>query len=367
MRPTGAGKKRILIVGEAPGADEDRQGEQFVGVTGKLLRTALRELGADPRRDCVFTNALICRPPGNVIKDPNAVEYCRPNLIKTIQEVNPEVIILLGGTAVKSLIGFLWKEDVDQISRWAGWRIPCQRFNCWVCPTFHPSYVARSKKDTVVLRTWVRHLSAAVSLAGSRPWKKVPDYKSQVEVIYDENKARERLMRFWANGGTIAVDYETNMLKPDHPSARIVCCSVCWEGKETIAYPWTQGTANATRVLLMSDKLGKIASNMKFEDRWTQAILKRPVVNWKWDTMLSSHVIDPRPSINSIKFQAFVLLGQESYDDHVKPYLKSDDPGGYGKNRIHEVDQTDLMVYCGLDSLLEYHVAMRQMKELGVT
>jgi hypothetical protein len=81
--------------------------------------------------------------------------------------------------------------------------------------------------------------------------------------------------------------------------------------------------------------------------------------------MLAAHVLDNRSDTKSLKFQAFVLLGQESYDDAIKPYLKS--KGSNDKNRITELDLEAVLRYCGMDAILEWHVAMKQAKKLGVT
>lgn len=360
MVPSGKGKRKIMIIGEAPGADEDRQGEPFVGKTGQNLRMNLRKVGIDPNQDCIFTNALICRPPNNKIKDEKAVEYCRPNVLRVIEEHKPRVIILLGKQAVKSVIGFLWKEEVGAMDRWLGWQIPSQRFNAWICPTWHPSYLMR-KKSQVADMMFLRHLKAATKL-DYRPWRKIPDYKAQIVNVLDPDKAADLIDSMVKKGRPLAFDYEANCLKPDSSQSRIVCCSVS-DGRLTIAFPWTGRAVQAMKRLIRS-KSKKIASNMKFEERWTRAKLGLSVRNWDHDTMLAAHVLDNREGICSIKFQAFVLLGQESYDDHIKPYLQSKEKGCYSLNRIDRCDLDDLMTYCGLDSLLEWKVARIHKRHL---
>ena len=80
--------------------------------------------------------------------------------------------------------------------------------------------------------------------------------------------------------------------------------------------------------------------------------------------MLAAHVLDNRKGITGLKFQAFVQLGQESYNDHVGGLLKGDKKSHI--NRIHEIDVHDLLLYNGMDSLLTYKLAIIQMKEMGV-
>lgn len=361
MRPSGKGKRRILLYGEAPGADEDDQGRQFCGRTGQHLEKVLRKFGVDMRGDCIMSNSLICRPKDNRTPTDDEIGYCRPNLTKTLEEFEPEIIIPLGGVACKSLLGMLWKDDVGPVSRWAGWQIPCQKPNAWICPTFHPSYAVRALEgktsDPVPNLLFEQHLEAALKKEG-RPWGTLPDYRSRVKRLFDANEAVPYLEKFMLGKRAVAFDYETNTLKPDSKEARIVCCSVS-DGLTTIAFPW-HGKARWAMLDLLRSPVPKIGSNIKFEDRWTRAKLRTLVRGWYWDTMLAAHWIDNRPGITSIKFQSFIMLGAESYNDHLEGLLKS--VKGSKINQITEIDLGQLLLYCGLDSLLEFEVAMKQMQ-----
>ena len=89
------------------------------------------------------------------------------------------------------------------------------------------------------------------------------------------------------------------------------------------------------------------------------------VRNWKWDTMLGAHTLDNRPGITSIKFQAFVMLGVDSWDWPIKPFLKMKNKGGNVPNRLKDAPLTTMLKYNGLDSLYEWHVAVKQMERFG--
>lgn len=365
MKVTGKGKKQILLIGEAPGSSEDIQGRQFVGKSGQYLETVLRRAGIEMRQDCWLTNALRCHPRGNEIPDEKAIEYCRPFLIESIKELNPVVIILLGGVPVASLIGWLWKEGVEGIYKWAGWQIPSQRLNAWICPTFHPAHIlrntnSREEEDQVLAMKFAEHIEAAVQKT-SRPWKEVPDYRKDVRIIHESKEAAKAIRAIQNKGIETAFDYETDRLKPDRKDSRIICAAVS-NGESTVVYPWIGDSIKASKELLLSG-LPIIASNAKFEERWTMRHLGISIKNWYWDTMLNSHILDNRQGITSIKFQSFVRLGQESYDDHIKPYLRAE--GSNSPNRIRELDLSKLMLYCGLDALLEWLVAQEQKEELG--
>lgn len=355
MKPYGAGAKRVLVVGEAPGQTEDEQGRPFIGKAGQFLRSKLESLGIELDEDAWTTNALICRPPGNKTPDEKQIEYCRPNLLNTIRQRQPQVILTLGRSALASILASYWR-DLGPLERWTGWQIPVERH--WICPTYHPSYLLRMKSP-LLDRLFVDHLRQAFAIVKDPP--AAYDFKQAIEILYDEREIYEAIRSLNEEGGWAAVDYETNCLKPDYPQARIVSCAIS-NGKRTISYPWAGKAIIATGMFLASPNTRKIASNLKFEERWSLRTFGRGAKNWGWDTMLAAHCLDNRPGICSLKFQSLVKLGVPSYNENVEPYLS----GGRGHyNRIEEIDLKTLLFYGGMDALLEYRLAKRQRKEMG--
>jgi DNA polymerase I-like protein with 3'-5' exonuclease and polymerase domains len=160
----------------------------------------------------------------------------------------------------------------------------------------------------------------------------------------------------------MAFDYETDRLKPDCADAKIMYCSISWGTRATIAFPWTGAAIQAMDKLLRSD-VPKVGSNIKFEERWTLKEFGHGVKNWRWDTMLASHMLDNRPGITGIEFQAFVLLGQEAWDRGVHEFLKA--KLANRPNRIKEVPRQRILQYCGMDSLIELEVARKQAELMG--
>jgi len=375
MLPYGMGKKKILIVGEAPGRTEDeyiekdqgkivRRGRQFIGKSGQYLRDILTDCGIDMDEDCWATNSLICRPPGNKLpSNPTSlIEACRPNLLRTVKELSPNVVILLGGVACKSLIPHLWKDEVGQAGIWGGWRIPSHVINAWVCPTFHPAYILRQPGPTLEMK-FRQDLGRAAKLK-SKPWDAVPDWPSKVERIFRPLEAvksiQEMVRQAKIKKVPIAADYETNCLKPEYEGAEIICCSMSI-GSWTIAYPWAGEAIDATSEMWQSDP-GKVASNMKFEDRWTRYFLRHPVRHWYWDTMIAAHVLDNRDGVTNVKFQGFVQCGAKYWAQHVDDKLES--KNGRHLNRIRELDLRDLLLYNGLDSRIEWEVCKKQVRQM---
>jgi len=131
----GAANARLMFVGEAPGADEDKQGVPFVGAAGQVLNNLLSKLGLR-REEVYIANILKSRPPGN--RDPEADEIaaCLPFLDKQIKAIRPRVIVILGRIAAHALLGT--KEPITQLrGHW-------QKYHgIRVMPTFHPAYLKR--------------------------------------------------------------------------------------------------------------------------------------------------------------------------------------------------------------------------------
>ena len=138
----------LMFIGEAPGADEDRQGEPFVGRAGQLL-TQIIEGGMKLKREDVYiANVLKCRPPGNRNPEPVEVETCNPYLVRQIELIQPKVIIALGSFAAQMLLGT--KIGITKLRgefhacNVAGLRVLPHKKPPVVMPTFHPAYLLRN-------------------------------------------------------------------------------------------------------------------------------------------------------------------------------------------------------------------------------
>lgn len=128
----------LMIIGEAPGADEDAQGEPFVGRAGKLLTKIIEAIGMK-REDVFIGNINRCRPPGNRQPTNEESETCKPFLIREIAVVRPKVIVVLGNTAMKNLL-----ETKTGITKMRGQF--ANYHGVKVMPTFHPAYLLRDPR-----------------------------------------------------------------------------------------------------------------------------------------------------------------------------------------------------------------------------
>ncbi|HSS62467.1 MAG TPA: uracil-DNA glycosylase [Candidatus Limnocylindrales bacterium] len=155
----GPAPTNIMIVGEAPGFNEDRQGEPFVGAAGKLLDTLLARIGLS-RADVYITNVLKCRPPMNRDPLPNEVEACSPYLKQQLDLIQPKVVLILGRHALERLM-----PGQGSISRIHGSLI--RRGDVAYVPLYHPaaalhngSLVADLERDFDALKRYLDQLLA---------------------------------------------------------------------------------------------------------------------------------------------------------------------------------------------------------------
>jgi uracil-DNA glycosylase len=143
-------RARLMIVGEAPGENEDLQGEPFVGPSGKLLDNMLKSIGlardaATPERAVFICNTVKCRPPRNRNPDPAEVARCAPFLERQIELVQPKLLLAMGRFAVQALLG-----SDEAIGKLRG-RVH-QRRGVPLIVTYHPAYLLRTLADKA--RAW---------------------------------------------------------------------------------------------------------------------------------------------------------------------------------------------------------------------
>jgi len=133
---------RIVFIGEAPGAEEDRQGLPFVGPAGQLLDRMLAAIGLD-RGQVLITNTLFWRPPGNRNPTPAEAAACLPFVERTIEIVDPEILVMVGGTAAKTLLAR--SEGIMKLrGKWFSYETPRMTRPVDAMAIFHPAFLLRS-------------------------------------------------------------------------------------------------------------------------------------------------------------------------------------------------------------------------------
>ncbi len=131
---------RIMLIGEAPGRDEDLQGKPFVGRAGQLLDRMLASIGLI-ENEVYITNSVYWRPPGNRTPTPEEIEACAPFLARQIELLQPKLLILLGGAAAKTLLGV--QEGIMRLrGKWLSYA--CATGDIRALATLHPAYLLRN-------------------------------------------------------------------------------------------------------------------------------------------------------------------------------------------------------------------------------
>jgi len=358
-KPTGKFKKRIINIGEAP---DQRRNTQ-------MLERAYEAVGIDLHEDCLNINAVNCPTPDGRPPTKHEMDCCRAVMVdKIIDEYDPQAIVLLGNPGLYSFMGNRWRKDLYTIGRWRGFAIPDREFDSWVFPIYDPGFVAQAKEDRrggrEVQTIWKQDLERLAEQYNTDlpRWPK-PDIR-----IIEDLEVLKHL-----NSNLISIDYETTGLKPHGQGHRIVSCSISPDENTAYAFvmPKTRKGRQPLIDLLQNKHISKIAHHMKFEDMWTRHRLRTDVEGWAFDSMLAAHLLDNRPNITGLKFQAYVNLGVLDYDETVGPYLRSvDAKGGNSHNRILELLDSptglkNLLTYNALDTIYEYRVAKIQMRQMN--
>jgi DNA polymerase len=161
----GSEQARIMMIGEAPGRDEDLQGKPFVGRAGQLLDRMLAAIGLSESQ-VYITNTVYWRPPGNRTPTPEEIEACAPFLARQIELLSPSVLVLLGGAAAKTILGV--SEGIMRLrGKWLSYA--CAGRDLPTLATLHPAYLLRNPEQKRL--AWRDLLTLQAALAETRSEK----------------------------------------------------------------------------------------------------------------------------------------------------------------------------------------------------
>jgi len=370
--PTGEGKLKTFILGEAPGETESRLNNQFVGETGHFLRKCFRTLGYDLDRDFWKTNALECRPTtdkgSNRTPTNKEIKCCEPRWKASIQKFQPKYILLFGGKAVEAF--FMNRSQPIttnlSISRWRKLCIPDIQTKAWVIPLYHPSFVVRNPDAESIFKLDLQW--AMEQIASGLPEIEEVDYAKKIKSLTNLDDILGLLQSIKTDKPTIAFDYETSGIRPYYPGHRIVSISAAIYGEDVgysfpYSYPgvWEsrqlEAINKAWRGVLADPEILKVAQNIQMEHPWSKIIIGEEPKGWYWDTMVCSHVIDERPAYTGLDFQTFLNWGYE-YGGDVAKYKRA--VPGTKFNTMHKCPLPELLNYGGLDAYFTMRLAEKQ-------
>jgi hypothetical protein len=260
----------------------------------------------------------------------------------------------------------IWKRDIKEALKL--WDIPLPR-------KIEPEIRAiKGKQITTLLQDiWKRSQKQQPKpyhgLTSGTPewmscWKSHPQLQREM-VKYSKGQ----IAGLMESGLTLAFDYETTGLKPYGEWMRIWSCSVAESPDLAYAWLWDEEAIPIFRAIMESMLIRKIAAQLKFEHNWTRAKLGFEIARWWWDVMLGAKTIDNRPGNGNLAFQAYSRLGLLGFKDETDVLLKAVTNGSQSYsnslNRIDQIPPAKILQRNGMDSALEFAIAMNQRKELG--
>ena len=306
----------ILVVGEAPGAEEDKNGKPFQGKSGKYLWDRIIEAGIDTNT-VRATNAARCRPAENRTPTKDELATCRPYLMEEITQAQPKVILLLGNSALSMVpkVRTVTKER-GQVLRWT------HPDTGVVYPTvvaLHPAAILRKREDEPIFKSDLALVKKVLEGGGN---VEHPRNYRVVKTIEGVRKLRSRLM----NSKELAVDIETRSF--DWTSEPLMCVQFCTTPGETYIVPihgqylakmWTpEEEKEVWKIIydILSTGQERIGQNAKFDLKF---LLREgsPVDNVQFDTLLAFHLINESLPLN-LDFLAGYYLGWERWDQEVR-------------------------------------------------
>jgi len=350
----------VLVIGEAPGEEEDRQGIPFVGRSGQLLCTTLHEFfDTDTVR---FTNIVRCRPPGNKVTK-KAINLCKHNVLDEIEECDPDLVLLLGNVPLNAMLG------ESGITNWNG--VVVERDDRIYVPLFHPAYILRNRAAT---DEWLQgFLNAEAALDSGAVGRADTLY----EYIYPETVAEVRAMSNHILGQALpdlAFDTETASLDAYASDNVVLACSFATADKAyavPLSHPDAVWTASElediisiiSRILECRKIVGH---NIKFDQQQWFAYAD----NWfdaAGDTMLVSHLLDSRKGIHGLKRLAGLHLGMYDYDDGLKTYYSEHPKADVYKGGTYAAVPLDILLpYAAMDAVATYLLWCRLYEDLSL-
>lgn len=302
------GRCDVLIIGEAPGAEEDSIGKPFVGPSGALLRTIVDDVGLTDY-GVAYTNVVRCRPPNNKLPD-KAVKVCAPSTLAEIDNLNPRLVLLLGNVPLKAVMG------ESGITAWRGSTM--ERDGRTYVPAFHPAYILRNNSELPTLVNDVQKVYDLLS--GSGESSILDDY--DVGLVAGADDARE-MQDAILRAGTVSWDTESRNAEPYAPGARMIMLSFAVNRPTKQAWavlPDHPAVATICKGILQNPKLKIICHNAKYDQHvvWAQWGIEVPGI--VGDSMLASWLLDPTPGRHGLKHLAGRMLGLYEYNSELDAY-----------------------------------------------
>lgn len=351
MDANGPSNAKLLIIGEAPGKDEDSQGIPFVGAAGQILRPLINDIWGD---DVAYTNVVRCRPPDNKVTV-KAINYCSRFALQDIERINPEVVLLAGNSPLNGILG------ESGITAWNG--VTIEKDGRKFVPIYHPAYILRNQ---TLLDEWYNTIETALStsLTNHGTFERIiPHTLGEVEAMEAQLIDRQyiafdtevhKLDAYALDNKLLSVSFAIDgfswALPIDHRDS--------WWGDSVPKHkikgePWISERDKVVGIVLsiLTRHTGYvIGHNLKFDQMQIKALMGCEF-NAGGDTMLLSHLLDSKQGIHGLKRLAGIHLGMYDYERELYDYRrlhKDADPARGGS--YDNVPLDILMPYGAMDA-----------------
>ena len=317
MDSYGSQEPLLMIVGEAPGEDEDIQGRPFVGKAGKLLRQVLKEMEIDIEANVRFTNVVRCRPPMNKITS-KAIDYCSQFALEDIKTYKPEMVFVMGNSPLSGILG------ESGISNWSGTLI--EKSDAVYVPLYHPAYLLRNPQ---AMDPWLE----AIMQALDRMAFGKTSQSAKMKYIYPKTISEvDAMVKYLDEFEFISFDTEVRSLDPFDENNLLVAVSFA-AGEQAYSIPVHHKEASwkPEEIGILMQRLRKvlkdhdgsiIGHNMKFDQQIARTLMKCQF-RAGGDTMLQSYLLDCRKGIHGLKRLAGIHVGMFEYDSELVSYIKT--------------------------------------------
>lgn len=371
---TGEGRLGVLIVLDSPSPPSSS------GMV-MLRKTLALHCGVILEKDCWLSHALACPLPSGRLMSQQEITACRPNLLKTVRELQPKLIILLGHGAMSSVVGA--SNPKVAFGKARGFPLLCDKVfpdqsypGTWLGVAMAPDQVERLKFDPVVHTVWCNSLNRFFDTVKEQ-YPRLPD-PANCEIITRPERAERLLTLLGDRKSLFAFDYETTGLKPHAEGQRVVSVGFCPSFTASFAFDipcplqgsgW-EGVATKWRKIMADITVPKVAHNVAFEWEWTRRFFKVVPRGWAGDTQVLAHLEDSRPGHSGLKVQSYLKFGVPEYTSTTDRFKRSspDDNALHGCNAFNKMDKApfrDRLQYNAVDALYTYWL-FNWFKERGL-
>lgn len=361
---SGPASAKLAIVGEAPGAEEERQGIPFVGKSGAMVDNYLKTAGM-PREYCYVTNVVKVRPPGNDIKKlgllGKSIDDYLPQLWAELEALQPNCILAFGNTALTALTG------QRGIEKYRGSLLQTIKGNFKVIPTIHPASLMHKEADGK-MRSWKDTTFIQWDVEKAVKQAQFKEYNPPIRnlIVAKNNLTLYRFLDRFSNHEEVAVDIETFRTIP-------ICISFAFNSTDSISIPFFNQISVLNELgmtrsdilqcwkdvadVLANPRIRKIGQNFKFDQLQLERCYNRtvlfgmPIRSFYFDTMLAFRTLYPELP-GKLEFQTSILTNEPYYKEEGKGYNPK-------KDKLER-----LLLYNAKDSVVTFECKEREHEEL---